>query len=124
MDLAYAAADLVISRAGAGTISELCLTGKAAILVPSPNVAEDHQTKNAAALIDKNAASMVMDSEAFEKLSDLALTMIHNETMLKTLSTNVSKMAKHNSAKQIAEEILKLRLVSTSTQTEMKDKVT
>ncbi len=124
MDLAYAAADLVISRAGAGTISELCLTGKAAILVPSPNVAEDHQTKNATALIDKNAASMVRDAEALEKLSDLALTMIHNETMLKTLSINVSKMAKHNSAKQIAEEILKLRLISTSAQAEMKDKVT
>jgi UDP-N-acetylglucosamine--N-acetylmuramyl-(pentapeptide) pyrophosphoryl-undecaprenol N-acetylglucosamine transferase len=123
MDLAYATADLVISRAGACTISELCLTGKAAILVPSPNVAEDHQTKNATALIEKNAAIMVTDFEAFEKLSDLALTMIHNETLLKTLSINISKMAKHNSAKQIAEEILKLRLVSTSAKAEIKDKV-
>jgi UDP-N-acetylglucosamine--N-acetylmuramyl-(pentapeptide) pyrophosphoryl-undecaprenol N-acetylglucosamine transferase len=109
MDLAYAVADLVISRAGACTISELCLVGKPAILVPSPNVAEDHQTKNAMALIDKDAALMVKDSEAGEKLTDTAMSIIHNETFLSSLSANISKMAKHNSARQIAKEILKLR---------------
>ena len=93
MDLAFAAADLVISRAGAGTISELCLVGKPSILIPSPNVAEDHQTKNAMALIDKDAARMVKDSEAFEVLTDRALFMVHNETLLSTLSKNISKMA-------------------------------
>lgn len=108
MDLAFAAADLVISRAGAGTISELCLVGKPSILIPSPNVAEDHQTKNAMALIDKDAARMVKDSEAFEVLTDRALFMVHNETLLSTLSKNISKMAMRNSAKQIAEEVLKL----------------
>ena len=118
MDLAYAAADLVISRAGACTISELCLTGKPAILVPSPNVAEDHQTKNALALKEQDAADMVKDAEAPERLTDVALSLINNEARLKLLSANISKMAKHNSAKQIAEEILKIRLASTSEQAE------
>jgi UDP-N-acetylglucosamine--N-acetylmuramyl-(pentapeptide) pyrophosphoryl-undecaprenol N-acetylglucosamine transferase len=108
MDLAYAAADLVISRAGAGTISELSLVGKPAILIPSPNVAEDHQTKNAMALIDQDAARMIKDSEAFERLTDVALFMISNETLLKSLSANISKLAMRSSARQIADEVLKL----------------
>jgi UDP-N-acetylglucosamine--N-acetylmuramyl-(pentapeptide) pyrophosphoryl-undecaprenol N-acetylglucosamine transferase len=108
MDLAYAAADLIISRAGAGTISELCLVGKPVILVPSPNVAEDHQTKNAMALVDKDAARMVIDAEAVERLVDVSLFVLNNEPLLKTLSANISKMAIRDSAKQIAQEVLKL----------------
>lgn len=108
MDLAYAAADIVISRAGACTISELCLVGKPAILVPSPNVAEDHQTKNAMALVDKDAARMVVDMEANERLVDVALFMLNNEPVLNTLSVNISKMAIRDSAKRIAHEVLKL----------------
>jgi len=121
MDLAYAAADLVISRAGACTISELCITGKPAILVPSPNVAEDHQTKNAMALFEKGSASMVKDTEAIAKLTDTALSMIHNEVLLESFSANISKMAKLGSAKQIAEEILKLRAIPVSAQAETGD---
>jgi UDP-N-acetylglucosamine--N-acetylmuramyl-(pentapeptide) pyrophosphoryl-undecaprenol N-acetylglucosamine transferase len=108
MDLAYAAADIVISRAGACTISELCLVGKPAILVPSPNVAEDHQTKNAMALVDKDAARVVIDIEANERLVDVALFLLNNERLLNTLSANISKMAIRDSAKRIAEEVLKL----------------
>ena len=109
MDLAYAAADLVISRAGACTISELCLVGKPVILVPSPNVAEDHQTKNAMALVDKDAARMIVDTEAVERLVDLSLLLLNNEPVLKTLSENISRMAIRDSAKRIAEEVLKLK---------------
>ena len=108
MDLAYAAADIVVSRAGACTISELCLVGKPAILVPSPNVAEDHQTKNAQALVDKDAARIVVDIEAHERLVDVALFMLNNQPVLSTLSTNISKMAIRDSAKRIAQEVLKL----------------
>jgi UDP-N-acetylglucosamine--N-acetylmuramyl-(pentapeptide) pyrophosphoryl-undecaprenol N-acetylglucosamine transferase len=108
MDLAYAAADIVISRAGACTISELCLVGKPAILVPSPNVAEDHQTKNAMALVDKDAARIVVDAEAIERLVDVSLFLLNNKPVLETLSTNISKMAIRDSAKRIAEEVLKL----------------
>ncbi|MDP4210441.1 MAG: undecaprenyldiphospho-muramoylpentapeptide beta-N-acetylglucosaminyltransferase [Bacteroidota bacterium] len=108
MDLAYAAADLVISRAGAGTISELCLVGKPAVLVPSPNVAEDHQTKNAQALVDKDAARLIVDAEASTMLIDKALFFITNDSVLAKLSENISKMAKRDSAKRIAEEVLKL----------------
>ena len=100
MDMAYAAADIIISRAGAGTISELCLVGKPVILVPSPNVAEDHQTKNALALASK-------DAEAREKLMDAALELIKNEGQIKVLSENVKGMALSDSAKIIAEEVLK-----------------
>jgi UDP-N-acetylglucosamine--N-acetylmuramyl-(pentapeptide) pyrophosphoryl-undecaprenol N-acetylglucosamine transferase len=110
MDLAYSAADLVISRAGACTISELCLVGKPVILVPSPNVAEDHQTKNAMALIEKDAARMVKDGEANKLLTETAMSIIHNEALLFSLSANISKMAKYNSAKKIAEEILQLMI--------------
>lgn len=108
MDLAYAAADLVVSRAGAGTISELCLVEKASILVPSPNVAEDHQTKNALALTNKNAAILVKDADAKNTLVDTMIAYISNPDELQRLSTNIAKMAEHDSAKRIAQEILKL----------------
>ncbi len=79
MDLAYSLADVIISRAGAGTISELCLVGKPVILVPSPNVAEDHQTKNAMALVQQQAALMIADRDAHEKLLDTALRLVGDE---------------------------------------------
>ena len=108
MDLAYKVADVVISRAGAGTISELCLLEKPAILVPSPNVAEDHQTKNAKSLVDKQAAILVKDNETKTKLIDTALKLIDNEQEIKILSENISKQAMQNSAEIIAKEVLKL----------------
>ena len=108
MGAAYRAADLVISRAGASSISEFCLIGKAVILVPSPNVAEDHQTKNAMALVNNNAALYVKDCEAAEKLIPLAIDSVNNTTLLKTLSDNVLKMGYPDSAKVIAKEVLKL----------------
>ncbi len=108
MDLAYAMADLVISRAGASSISELCLLGKPSILVPSPNVAEDHQTHNAMALVNKDAAVLVKDIEAKEKLIDTALQMIANNAQLATLSANILKLAQRDSARRIAEEVIKL----------------
>ena len=108
MDQAYKAADLVISRAGASSISELCLLGKPSILVPSPNVAEDHQTCNAMALVNRDAALMVRDAEAVEKLIPLALNTVTDSEKLKTLGENAYKMAFKNSAKIIAEEVLKL----------------
>ena len=108
MDQAYKAADLVISRAGASSISELCLLGKPSILVPSPNVAEDHQTCNAMALVNKDAALIVRDAEAREKLIPLALESISNKKRLKTLGDNAYKMAYKDSAKVIAKEVLKL----------------
>ncbi len=104
----YANADLVISRAGASSISELCLLGKPAILVPSPNVAEDHQTHNAMALVNKDAAVLVRDVEAAEKLIPTALELIQDEAKLKSLHTNVLKLAQTDSAKRIAEEVIKL----------------
>jgi UDP-N-acetylglucosamine--N-acetylmuramyl-(pentapeptide) pyrophosphoryl-undecaprenol N-acetylglucosamine transferase len=108
MDLAYAVADLVVSRAGAGTISELCLVGKPAILVPSPNVAEDHQTKNAMALVGRNAAVMVDDFRAKENLIPVALELINDPQRQRELSENIAKMALPNSANVIAGEVLKL----------------
>ena len=104
----YANADLVISRAGASSISELCLLGKPAILVPSPNVAEDHQTHNALALVNKDAAVLVRDDEAAEKLIPTALELIHDDHRLNTLHTNVLQLAQRDSAKRIAEEVIKL----------------
>lgn len=106
MDLAYAAADLVISRAGAGTISELCLVGKPALLVPSPNVAEDHQTKNAMALVNDNAAIMVKDQDAVSDLMNQALELVQEDKRLEELSENISKLAMHNSSERIADQIL------------------
>lgn len=108
MDKAYAAADLVISRAGASSISELCLLGKPCILVPSPNVAEDHQTKNALALSTRSAAILVKDSEAPNTLITLAMDTVSDDAKLKDLSVNVEKLAYHNSAQTIAEEVLML----------------
>ncbi|MBC8464704.1 MAG: hypothetical protein H8D62_03405 [Bacteroidetes bacterium] len=108
MDLAYAAADVVVSRAGASTISELCLIGKPAILVPSPNVAEDHQTKNAAALTDKNAALMVKDVRAKTELTEVLRELLQNEQKQKELGENIQELAKHQSAEKIAEEVIKL----------------
>jgi len=108
MAAAYKAADLVISRAGASSISEFCLIGKPVILVPSPNVAEDHQTKNAMALVNREAALFVKDSEAPEKLIDLAIATVNDDAKLQSLSENVLKMALPNSADIIAKEVIKL----------------
>ena len=108
MGVAYQAADLVISRAGAGSISEFCLLGKPVILVPSPNVAEGHQTKNALALVNKDAALYVKDAEAPDKLLQLAIDTVNNEDKLKSLSENVLKLALPDSANIIAREVIKL----------------
>jgi UDP-N-acetylglucosamine--N-acetylmuramyl-(pentapeptide) pyrophosphoryl-undecaprenol N-acetylglucosamine transferase len=108
MDLAYAAADLVISRAGAGSISELCTAGKACIFVPSPNVAEDHQTHNALALVREGAGHMVPDREAPAVLMDKALELISNDRELKRLSENILKLSRPAAAEQIAEMVLEL----------------
>ena len=108
MATAYSAADLVISRAGAGSISEFCLLQKPVILVPSPNVAEDHQTKNALALVDKNAALYVKDAEAQELLLDKAIEAVGQPELLKNLSKNITELAFKDSAKVIAREVLKL----------------
>lgn len=108
MDMAYAAADVIIARAGAGTISELCLVQKPVVLVPSPNVAEDHQTKNAMSLVNKNAAVLVKDSEAKTKLISTVFELLKNEKQLAELSTNISALAKPNAANDIAFEVLKL----------------
>ena len=108
MASAYAAADLVISRAGAGSISEFCLLRKPVILVPSPNVAEDHQTKNALALVEKDAALYVKDVEAPEKLLPTALATIADAGKLENLSKNIAKLALPDSATIIAKEVLKL----------------
>lgn len=108
MDLAYSAADLVISRAGAGSISEFCLLRKPVVLVPSPNVAEDHQTKNALALVDKGAALYVKDSEAQEKMLATAIDAVNDAPRLRTLSENIAKLAFYNSADRIADEVLAL----------------
>ena len=104
----YANADLVISRAGASSISEICLLGKPAILVPSPNVAEDHQTHNALALVNKNAAVLVKDADAADQLVPTALELINDKNRLEQLHTNVLKLAQTDSAKRIAEEVIKL----------------
>jgi UDP-N-acetylglucosamine--N-acetylmuramyl-(pentapeptide) pyrophosphoryl-undecaprenol N-acetylglucosamine transferase len=106
IDYAYATADLVISRAGAGTISELCLLGKPAILVPSPNVAEDHQTKNALALVNKDAAVFVHDERAEEELITIALTMISEDASLAGLSEHIRALALPDSAEQIVDEMV------------------
>lgn len=108
MDLAFSIADLIISRAGAGTISELCLVGKPAILIPSPNVSEDHQTKNAQALVKKNAALMVDDISAPKVLVIKAFELLANKEMQLVLSSNISKMALPHAARVIAEKVLEL----------------
>lgn len=108
MDYAYSAADLIISRAGASSISELCLLKKPVILVPSPNVAEDHQTKNALALANKDAAIMVADKEAEQQLVTKALEVIHDDEQLALLSRNIEQLAQHQSAERIVDEIVKI----------------
>lgn len=108
MDLAYSAADIVISRAGALSISELCLAGKPVILVPSPNVSEDHQTKNAMSLVSSHAALLVKDSEAPEKLVPTALRLVDDEGLKQELSLNILHLGKPNAAREIAEEVLGL----------------
>ena len=110
MDNAYAAADIVVSRAGASSISELCLLGKPCILVPSPNVAEDHQTKNALALSTKDAAIFIADKDAKDTLIATVLRTIEDDAKLASLSENVKKLAFHNSADVIAEEVYKLAI--------------
>jgi UDP-N-acetylglucosamine--N-acetylmuramyl-(pentapeptide) pyrophosphoryl-undecaprenol N-acetylglucosamine transferase len=105
---AYALADLVISRAGASSISELCLLGKPSILVPSPNVAEDHQTHNAMALVNKQAAVLVKDVEAHEKMVQTALQLIQNQKILQDLQTNILTLSLPDSAKLIAQEVITL----------------
>lgn len=108
MAAAYSAADLVISRAGAGSISEFCLLHKPVILVPSPNVAEDHQTKNALALVTKNAAFYIKDAAAKEALLDKAIETVKQPEILKNLSTNIAKLAFTDSANIIAREVYEL----------------
>lgn len=108
MAAAYKAADLVISRAGAGSISEFCLLGKPVILVPSPNVAEDHQTKNALALSSREAAIHVKDADAPANLLELAVHTVNDDNKLKSLSENVLKLALPDSAEIIAKEVIKL----------------
>lgn len=108
MDLAYAAADAVISRAGALSVSELCLVGKPVIFVPSPNVTADHQTKNAMTLVQKDAAMIVRDVEAKEKLMAEAIALMQDEQKRSSLCQNISALAKKDSAKKIAEIIYEL----------------
>lgn len=108
MDLAYACADLVVARAGAGTISELCLLGKAVVLVPSPNVAEDHQTKNAMALVNKQAAVMVKDAEVVERLGEVMERLLQDDGERKNLSEHILTLAMTDSDEVIAREILKI----------------
>lgn len=108
MDVAYRAADLVVSRAGASSISELQLLGKPSILVPSPNVAEDHQTKNALALADRNAAIMVRDAESVEKLGRTMLATVHDDALLASLGENVAKMALRNADEHIVDCVMEI----------------
>ena len=111
MGAAYRAADLVVSRAGASSISEFCLIGKPVILVPSPNVAEDHQTKNALALADRNAALYVKDADAPATLLKLAIETVNDEPHLKSLSENILQLALPDSAEIIAKEVIKLATI-------------
>lgn len=108
MDLAYAAADAIISRSGASSVSEICATAKAAVFVPSPNVAEDHQTHNAMALVSKDAALMVRDAEAPEKLLATAMELIHDSDRIAKIEANAAAMAKMDAAQTIVDEIYKL----------------
>ena len=108
MDLAYAAADVIISRAGAGTISELALVGKPVILVPSPNVAEDHQTHNAMALVNRGAALLVRDADAQDALVKTAIDLVNDTAKRNSLSENIRKMAIRDADEVIAREVLKM----------------
>ena len=108
MDYAYAIADLVISRAGASSISELCLLAKPVILVPSPNVAEDHQTQNALALVNKDAAVLIKDVDSVNNLCSTALSLIQNDAKLQELSVHIAALAEKNSASRIVDEVDKI----------------
>ncbi|MCL4113159.1 UNVERIFIED_CONTAM: hypothetical protein GTU68_065795 [Idotea baltica] len=108
MDMAYSASDLVLCRAGALTISELCALGKASILIPSPNVAEDHQTSNAMALVSNLAARLVRDEKADEELIGIALELIHEKEILKELRLNILALARTDATERIVDEVLKL----------------
>jgi UDP-N-acetylglucosamine--N-acetylmuramyl-(pentapeptide) pyrophosphoryl-undecaprenol N-acetylglucosamine transferase len=108
MDLAYAAADIIISRAGAGTIAELCIVGKPIILVPSPNVAEDHQTKNAKNMVQDNAAEYIADRKASRKLVDAALELLNDEKRRKILSDNINKLALPDADNVIAKQVMEI----------------
>jgi len=108
MDAAYGAADIIVSRAGAITISELCLVGKPVILVPSPNVAEDHQTRNAEALTGQDAALLVPDRLAGKELVDTLLGLLHDEERKETLSSNIKKLGISDAAQRIATEVIKI----------------
>ena len=108
MDLAYSIADVVISRAGASTISELCIIGKPTVFVPSPNVSEDHQTKNAQALINNEAATMVRDIDAAENLVPEVLNLLKDTTKQNLFIQNIKKLAVLNSAETIATKVIEL----------------
>jgi UDP-N-acetylglucosamine--N-acetylmuramyl-(pentapeptide) pyrophosphoryl-undecaprenol N-acetylglucosamine transferase len=108
MDLVYAAADVVISRSGASSVSELCIVGKPTIFIPSPNVAEDHQTKNAKAISDRNGAILIKESELETQFETIFSDLISNESKQLELSQNIKKLAKPNATKDIVEEIVKL----------------
>lgn len=108
MDLAYAAADIIISRAGAGTIAELCIVGKPVILVPSPNVAEDHQTKNAKNLVQDNAAEYIADRKAGRKLTTAALELLNDEKRRKMLSEGINKLALPDADNVIAKQVFEI----------------
>jgi UDP-N-acetylglucosamine--N-acetylmuramyl-(pentapeptide) pyrophosphoryl-undecaprenol N-acetylglucosamine transferase len=108
MDLVYAAADFMISRAGASSVSELCLVGKPVIFIPSPNVAEDHQTKNAKAIVDKHGALLLKESELDDKFEAVFNKLVESEVEQISLSQNIKALAKPNATKDIVEEIIKL----------------
>jgi UDP-N-acetylglucosamine--N-acetylmuramyl-(pentapeptide) pyrophosphoryl-undecaprenol N-acetylglucosamine transferase len=108
MDLVYAAADIVISRAGASSVSELCIVGKPVIYIPSPNVAEDHQTKNAQAIVDKKAALLIKESDLDKKFEPIIQQLLQDDSLVKELSENSKKMAKTNATADIVNQIIKL----------------
>jgi len=108
IDLAYAMADIIVSRAGALSISELTIVGKPVVLIPSPNVAEDHQTKNAEALTSNNAAILITDHEAPEKLIDTVLKILKDKEKMQHLSANIKRLALTGATEKIADEIEKL----------------
>ena len=108
MDLVYAAADFVISRAGASSVSELSIVGKPVLFIPSPNVAEDHQTKNAKSIVDRNGALMLKERELDEKFNTVFSDLVANENLQKQLSINIKKIAKIHATRDIVDEIVKL----------------
>jgi UDP-N-acetylglucosamine--N-acetylmuramyl-(pentapeptide) pyrophosphoryl-undecaprenol N-acetylglucosamine transferase len=108
MDLAYAAADIIVSRAGALSVSELCLAGKPVIFIPSPNVTEDHQTKNAIAIVDREAAVLLREKDATERFESVLTELLHNKDKQQMLSASIRKLAKPNATRDIVDEIEKL----------------